>query len=162
MQIKAMQRAAAPIALEFAIADLDGIKSLNQNLIRFALEKDLDARTLGAINGTIANQIRVLIPQQPMQVIQAVQTTMIPTKPDLVKFLENLPLEVKEKIAQDWKDEIVRKLNSGGTGKGEVASVGGPAIPSESSVSPDGVGELASQTDGSHSKNGGESAPPPT
>jgi len=86
MQIKAMQRAAAPIALEFAIADLDGIKSLNQNLIRFALEKDLDARTLGAINGTIANQIRVLIPQQPMQVIQ--QTTVI--QPDLEKVLKSL------------------------------------------------------------------------
>lgn len=73
MQIKAMQRAAELIQVDFSIDALPSIKDLNRKLIELAFQRKLDARTLGAINGVVANQIRILIP--PAGVAQTIQVT---------------------------------------------------------------------------------------
>ena len=71
MQIKAMQRAAEIIQVDFGIDTLQSIKDLNHKLIELTFQRKLDARTLGAVNGVVANQIRILIP--PAGVAQTVQ-----------------------------------------------------------------------------------------
>lgn len=62
MQIKAMQRAAEPITVDFTIDQVPGVKALNRELVKLPFDRKLDGRTLGAINGVLANQIRILLP----------------------------------------------------------------------------------------------------
>ena len=88
MQIKAMQRAAEPIQVGFSIEALPNIKDLNRKLIELTFQRKLDARTLGAINGVVANQIRILIP--PAGTTQTVQVAAPQLTVNFDKIIEKM------------------------------------------------------------------------
>jgi len=88
MQIKAMQRAAELIQVDFSIDALPNIKDLNRKLIELTLQRKLDARTLGAINGVVANQIRILIP--PAGTTQTVQVAAPQLTVNFDKIIEKM------------------------------------------------------------------------
>jgi hypothetical protein len=102
MQIKAMQRAAEPIILEYQIDDVAGVKALNHELVQLAFDRKVDGRTLGAINGILANQIHILIPHpgvtQNVQVIQS-QTTLNSVQ-NWKKLFEQTPEEERLVVAR--------------------------------------------------------------
>jgi len=98
MQIKAMQRAAEPIKEEFKIATVPDIIEMNRQLAQLTFDRKIDARTLSAVNGIVANQLKILMPST-VEVNQ--QVTVQPetiTEDELARALRNQPVEVQEAI----------------------------------------------------------------
>jgi hypothetical protein len=93
VQIKAIQCAAEPIVLPFSVDDLPGLKKLNQDLVQLVFDRKLDARTLGALNGLVANQVRILIgpSAQRMRFVSGPAGTLLE--------IERIPL--REELKQD-------------------------------------------------------------
>jgi len=161
-QLEIMKRSLRSVDFEFTLKTTEGILKYIEDLGHLLLQKKLDSKEHASLQHGASNAIRILIPQQPMQVIQAVQTTVVPSQPDISKLLDELPLELREQVLERWKNEIFRKLESNGSGGGSGGSQAEPAIPGEIAVSTDGVEQLASQANGSNGKDRGESSPPPT
>lgn len=109
MQIRAMQRAAEPITLEYQINDVAGVKALNHALVQLTLDRKVDGRTLGAINGTLANQIRMLI--GPVTVTQEVKVSMdakrVVTLEELTDVLGSLPLDTQDLVINALKQRRI-------------------------------------------------------
>jgi hypothetical protein len=101
MQIKAMQRAAEPITLEYKIDDVAGVKALNHQLVQLAFDRKVDGRTLGAINGILANQIRILIPHPGIQQnVQVIQQTTLDSVQNWKNLFEQTPAEERLVVAR--------------------------------------------------------------
>jgi hypothetical protein len=109
VQIKAIQRAADPISLEYQIDDVPGVKALNRELVQLTLDRKLDGRTLGAINGTLANQIRILI--GPGTVTQDVHVSVDGkrsiTLDELTDVLGSFPLETQDLVINALKQRRI-------------------------------------------------------
>ncbi len=98
MQIRAMQRAATKVEVDFKIGTVPDILDLNHKLVKLTFDRELDARTVSAINGIVANQLKILMPST-IEVNQqvTVQNETI-TEMELARALRNQPLEVQEAI----------------------------------------------------------------
>ena len=115
VQIKAIQRAAEPITLEYNIEDVAGVKKLHHDLIQLNLERKLDARSLGAINGTLTNQLKILIPQPGINVAVCQHVTQEldeKTLRRIVEKLKNYPEPNREAIVNAIADLAKSEISS--------------------------------------------------
>jgi hypothetical protein len=118
MQIKAMQRASEPIALTFSIEDVPGIKAFNRDLVKLSFDRKLDGRTIGAINGIIANQLRAFIPQPGTQQ----NVNVVVSDPDVIiaGFVNSLPGPLRNAVIV-WGQEQ-RRLRMAGPSQPSVVA----------------------------------------
>lgn len=64
LQLKRMEQNMEPIGLDFAISTLGEIQRFHSDIIRLLFERRLSSSDLKALNGLLANQIRLLMPSE--------------------------------------------------------------------------------------------------
>ena len=100
LQMRLMERALKPLAVSFDLTKPEGLIAFNKRLIELVLEKKLDARDLGPINGAIANVIRILQPPQGVNVTVTQQVAGL----DYSKLVNSLPEDEQIVLAKAIRD----------------------------------------------------------
>ena len=68
VQIKAMQRAAEPLALKYSMETVADVKQLNRTLADLVFSRQLGHHDVQALNGIIRNHLQILIPRPGINV----------------------------------------------------------------------------------------------
>jgi len=98
MQIKAMQRAAEPLTVEYSIDTVEDVKRLNHILMDLVFQRKLGHHDAVAVNGIIRNQLQILIPRPGIQIIQT--QTVVKSEQDWKKLFEETPEEDRLVVAR--------------------------------------------------------------
>ena len=99
MQIKAMQRAAAPITVEYNIDTVADVKCFNRAVLDLLMQRKLGHHDLIAINGVVRNQLQILIPRPGVTQTVNVQT-VVKTEANWRKLFEETPEEERLVVAR--------------------------------------------------------------